>query len=385
MAPVRLFNVRSRHYICCLWLVLLFLTSDAPIGSLACPVQTERTSRNNHGRSLMVGGTNTKPGQYPFHTQVGCCSGALVAPDIVLTAGHDLPPLDVAVGMTVYVNAYYTNPLNHTAHAHTISQAVLHPNYTVIHNDFALLVLQEPVQDDSWMVRLNRDNSVPKPHQDVTILGMGTFNLTTTERSTVLQSGTSTYLPNDECAKQGYDVRRGISYRNNFLDETNLCTFGAVDGCVFDSGGPIVVKTADESDVLIALVSYGVDCADPIYPAVNARVSAVHGWIDEMVCQYSTNPPADFACQKNTNRPESGATNATLATSPEALEASFLPFQATTGRSLEPVLLFVGVSVVVGISMVLLQRLYKSTWRRERTQEVGERQRLLPRGRSIEV
>jgi hypothetical protein len=48
---------------------------------------------------------------------------------------------------------------------------------------------------------------------------------------------------------------------------------------------------------LVALVSWGVLCADPDYPGVNSRVSDMSDWIDATVCELSENPPADFRCQ----------------------------------------------------------------------------------------
>ena len=257
----------------------------------------------------MANGKDTVEGRFPYHVQVGCCSGALIAPDIVITAGHDMPPLDVATRMKVTVGAYHTDPTvnQEEATVRAVKHAFFHPNYTVIHNDFAIMVLEKSAVNNassSTIVRINRNNKTPRPKEEVTILGTGTFNLSTTLRSTVLQKGTSQYLPTEECRK-AYDFRRGISYGGDFLDETNLCTFGGADGCIFDSGAPIIL-TSNEGDLLIALVSYGVDCLDRVYPAVNARVSTVSPWIDEIVCRYSTNPPKDFNCHHSTTTGASG-------------------------------------------------------------------------------
>jgi hypothetical protein len=50
-------------------------------------------------------------------------------------------------------------------------------------------------------------------------------------------------------------------------------------------------------------VSWGEDCGDPDFPAVNARVSQVSDWIDEVVCELSDNPPADFCARNNWHWP----------------------------------------------------------------------------------
>jgi hypothetical protein len=151
---------------------------------------------------------------------------------------------------------------------------------------------------------------------------MGTTNLTGTTRPDVLQAATTRYIPNDECSKS-FDPSRGIKYDGSFLDDTSLCTHNLNgtkgdddhndddddddddegDGCIFDSGGPVIAKKYDEYDdadddefLLVGLISFGVDCADPVYPAVNARVSSVAEWIDDVVCQHSIDPPSDFNC-----------------------------------------------------------------------------------------
>jgi secreted trypsin-like serine protease len=239
----------------------------------------------------MVNGIDTKPGEYSVHTQVGCCSGALIAPDVVLTAGHDVPP--EPVGMIVTIGAYYSSVTAKQGEPRTVTQAIRHPGYDAIHNDFCILILDGP-SENAQPIPINRSPLIPQPYQEVTLLGTGTFNLSTSVRSVVLQEATSNYIPNDECS-EAYDPERGVSYAGGFLDDTNLCTKGVGDGCIFDSGGPVLVD-----GLLIGLISYGVDCNDPVYPAVNARVSAVHDWIDKIVCRYSKYIPKDFDCSSQT-------------------------------------------------------------------------------------
>ena len=103
-------------------------------------------------------------------------------------------------------------------------------------------------------VKLNKDNAVPVPGSDVTMLGTGTFDLKTSERPEVLQSAVTKTIPDDKC-RQAFDPQRGISYAGEFIGPTNLCTFSEFDGCVFDSGGPIVYKDDDNEDLLVALIS----------------------------------------------------------------------------------------------------------------------------------
>lgn len=48
---------------------------------------------------------------------------------------------------------------------------------------------------------------------------------------------------------------------------------------------------------MVALVSWGTECADPGFPVVNARVSSASDWIDATMCDLSEHVPLDFPCE----------------------------------------------------------------------------------------
>ena len=159
-------------------------------------------------------------------------------------------------------------------------------------------------------VRINRDSHVPFPGQEVVAMGLGDlYNEWMQDddvtdpgpvRPEILQQVTSNYLPNEEC-RLAKDEEESYSDPPNRIGSTHLCTFvspnNGRDACAYDSGGPVIIPSDENNgDLLVALVSWGIGCADPIFPAVNARVSAVSDWIDEQVCLLSEQPPADFGC-----------------------------------------------------------------------------------------
>jgi hypothetical protein len=215
----------------------------------------------------------------------------------------------------------------------------------------------------------------------------------------VLQAAETRYIPNDECSKS-FDPSRGIKYDGSFLDDTSLCTHNLNgtkgdddindddgdddddddddegDGCIFDSGGPVIAKKDDDYDdadddkfLLIGLISFGVDCADPVYPAVNARVSSVAEWIDDVVCQHSIDPPSDFNCT---------AASRTIGTSSPL--SSMLPSRWWTVSSLFWMVALTVVAVTLIAIFVLRKKKTTSEEERELTASgvgVSERQALL--------
>ena len=138
------------------------------------------------------------------------------------------------------------------------------------------------------------------------------------------------------------------------------------DGCVFDSGGPIVYKDDDNEDLLVALISFGIDCADKVYPAVNARVSAVYDWIADLVCEHSQAPPADFACQ---GRIASAGKASTTAAAAEVVNVQ-VGDKWTASHSAATIFVMYGLVVIVGIATRMRSNYSAASF--------GEQQRLLP-------
>lgn len=276
-------------------------------------------------RRLIIGGHDAPANQYPyFATFDHFGGGILIAPDIVLTAGHVNPPLEQPVRIRLnhshFQSTYFglDPPDDETFGIAAIAQ---HPEYYTISwdenvNDFNIVVLDG--FSKVTPVRLNRNPNIPEPGQMVTVVGMGSMDRDPAKffesSATTLQEVELEILSQEQCLKQsGHDpARPDLTYRGRLFGDQMMCTSGGPhnekDACAFDSGSPLIVQQQYHHHhhhqlypVVVGLVSWGEDCADPYFPAVNARISYAMEWIDATVCKLSKADPSllsDFRCDR---------------------------------------------------------------------------------------
>jgi len=236
------------------------------------------------------------------------CGGSVIAPDIVLTAGHCNGALE---GLDIYRVVVGRYDLTQTWKGRSIKmkQEVLHPLYDheTVDNDFNIVVLAEKIREEEGiqMIQLNSDGTVPKVGEATTVMGWGDTNALEekVETSDVLLEAEVFAVSNQEC-----EASKGAVATSNFgqlfvdmkgdITENMLCAWAEdTDGCQGDSGGPLVITgNTPDQDLLVGVVSWGLGCAEEHFPGVYARVSAQHAWIREQVCGLSTEPPPYLQC-----------------------------------------------------------------------------------------
>lgn len=249
------------------------------------PTVTTKQSRRSYynmiaddvHRRLIIGGTNIPKLRYPYYVSIDknngvIVSGALIAPDIVLTAGHVI--LDNMDNLTIKIGPWAPrNNESETAQEIAVQHYMLHPDWNMttaglFQNDFMVMKLGESDVRHT-PVALNRNADIPMVNATVNMMGLGWTQPTTLSPATVVQEATLVCVSNDEC-ESAEDSLRGSLYLGE-IDDTMLCTVSPPntthDGCAWDSGDPIIIKGETlEQDLLVALGSSGVTCADPVFP-----------------------------------------------------------------------------------------------------------------------
>ena len=332
--------------------------------------------QNQAQRQLVIGGHDVKNGRYPYFVAIDknydgvIVSGALIAPDIVLTAGHialnHMDNLTLSVGI-------WSTVLDEDKEVMPVEEWIVHPEWNqfaplFFAHDFMILKLAD--KSVHQPVKISRDLVAPAAGELIVIMGLGWTNATVLSPATVVQETTLLTVSNEEC-ESANDPTRNLSYKG-LIVPTMVCTTSPPnttrDGCAWDSGAPLISpgETAAE-DVLVALGSTGIGCADPFFPGIQARVSADLAWIESQVCALSSVPPSDFNCANETRHDTATHTDttpvvgasflaATAVPAGNLLEAKDGPFWQMSG------FLFVGVFVLFGAASV--QRLVRRRARR---------------------
>jgi len=246
--------------------------------------QTQTRGFDNGPISRIVGGDESVLGEYPYYVSVGgFCGGALIAPQVMLTAAHCTPGWNgngVQVGAYKRGAEYYDYGENRNC-----AEVIDHPQYNdnTMDNDYALCKLDSPVtiSEDRAVLVLNDEESVPAAGEDLVVMGLGTTssggNLAQTMRNVTVPT-----VGHDQCDDWLYGL---------INEDTMLCAGfedGQKDSCQGDSGGPIVKRECDGDgkceDVHVGVVSWGFGCAGVRQPGVYARTSHAVGWIKSVAC-----------------------------------------------------------------------------------------------------
>lgn len=312
----------------CCWLGLLLLAG----------IQTCSANNSLRSRNLIIGGSSAEANRFPYFVALLDadreiqCGGTLIAPDIVLTAAHcrnsNLRYADVGkysnideagfgeeieilnpLEMMTSGNWSTVRNLEKSNAAILDATGFIHPEHDndLRTYDVMLIKLAKPVSSNRPLVTINMDHRFPSKQpggmNEITIIGMGLTAPVDSllSKANALKQVHVNYLPYEDCVDiKNYNVDYKLELRPHMLCTTGSGTYGERGQCFGDSGGPYIVKGgAWNEDVQVAVVSWSVKCANPVFPMIGSRTSESIHFIKEVLCAMSSDPPAYLCVESN--------------------------------------------------------------------------------------
>ncbi len=229
----------------------------------------------------IVGGADVPEGKFPATASVTIsgafgCTGTLIAPDWVLTAGHCSSitggagiALPIAMPPSSFAVTVGTNKANGTGGEQlAVDRVVVSGSYFLTQgNDTSLLHLAAPAKTTPTPVAGTGYDPLFAPGVLTDVVGFG-VTAEGGDAPPLLQEVAIPVLPDATC---------GATYGSSYETDTQLCggyAEGGKDSCQGDSGGPMYARTVADRLFVVGAVSYGDGCARPGTPGVYARTSA---------------------------------------------------------------------------------------------------------------
>ena len=244
------------------------------VSAVAC-VEPSFGSEPGYGEhaSAIVGGSEALPGEWPDTVAVlgrkGTCTGTLVAPDVVLTAGHcaGIDPVQVIADTTDYSTDAGVRV--HVAHTH------VYPSWQTTY-DVAVLVLIEPIAGVApRKIGTSCTFDGFESNLPVRLVGFGAIDTMGRAGNTRLREAVTAVLDPD--CTGGNGCKDQVAPGGEFVAGGT----GDADSCFGDSGGPVLLDTAG-GPVVIGAVSRGIaNAATPCGAGgIYVRTDKIVAWIE---------------------------------------------------------------------------------------------------------
>jgi len=252
--------------------------------------------------SSVVGGAPATIGRFPWLAFVRgedsqgrefACTGTVVAPRVVLTAGHcvedtETSILDDPAGFSVTTGSSKVSEEgagrdSGDPRGSRVVRALAYPGFDPrdVHGDAGALVLAAPVAAPPLALAGAADRSALAPRTRVSIAGWGLEAASQALAPSRLRSATMVLRG------EAYCKRRTRGFYRPYSRSKQLCAVAPAghpaSGCFGDSGGPAIARLADGSPVEVGIVSTGgLECSTS-EPNVFTRADLVSGWVGRWI------------------------------------------------------------------------------------------------------
>jgi secreted trypsin-like serine protease len=227
----------------------------------------------------------------PFVASTGSCTGSLIAPDRVLTAGHCVEDADPErFGVVIGVDAHNLANVPRSA-IHRAREIAVHPGYRLAFpfardslqnatavDDVAIIVLARPVEGIAPVAIAGpNDAALEAPGAPVRVLGYG--NIGGFSRPRALQGGDLAVIDATQCRKAYPRAIHATDLCAQDVDGDNRLTMV----CPGDSGGPLIAQ-GPNGPVQLGVTSWAAEvknkrCGESRLPGVWMRLSSYYDFL----------------------------------------------------------------------------------------------------------
>jgi len=249
------------------------------VGATAAPSRKPLLPR---GLNKIVGGTDAKPGEFPyqisfqdnsFFIPFHFCGGSILNENWAITAGHCVAGENMNNPQNLQISAgdHDIDDLNEgTEQLRDVVKIIQHENYNgyTISDDIALLKLGLPLDLNDRVAGVALPSQGQATSGDCVVTGWGALHESGGSPS-ILQKVTVPTMSDDECRD---------AYGADQVLDSNICCGvpeGGKDSCQGDSGGPLYCNGYQAG-----VVSWGYGCARPKFPGVYTEVAHYVDWIN---------------------------------------------------------------------------------------------------------